>query len=76
MQPDSNSFVRIEMNESDYLILKDSGVFDGITHELKEVKIKDDFFKDDPVYKALRKAARKTYTEMQEYEYKKRNNIP
>lgn len=76
MQPDNNSYVRIEMKESDYLILKDSGVFEGIDHELKEVKIKDDFFKDDPVYKAYRKSARKAYTELQEYEYKKRNNIP
>lgn len=76
MEPDSNSYVRIELKESDYLILKDSGAFYGIDHELKDVKIKDDFFKDDPVHKAHKKAARKADTELQEYEYKKRNNIP
>ena len=72
MNPDS--YVRIELKESDYHLLLDSGVFEGIEHELKEVKIKDDYFKDDPVHKAYRDKSNKAYKDLQQYEFKKRNN--
>ena len=43
------------------------------TYEVKEVKVKDDFFKDDTVHYQLQSASIKAYKALKEYEFKKRN---
>lgn len=45
-------------------------------HEVKKVVVKDNTFRDDPVHKELKSVADKAYRKLQEFEFKKRNNIP
>lgn len=42
-------------------------------YTIKEVKIEDDFFKEDATHKELRSQANKAYKKLKEYEFKKRN---
>lgn len=42
-------------------------------YEVKEVTVKDDFFKDDMVHKELTKQSLITYKRLKEYEFKKRH---
>lgn len=45
----------------------------GEDYVIKEVKITDEFFKDDETYKTLKSEASKAYKKLKEYEYNKRN---
>lgn len=42
-------------------------------YTIKEVKIEDDFFKEDATHKELRSQANKAYKKLKEYEFLKRN---
>jgi hypothetical protein len=46
-----------------------------VDFKLKEVKVKDDFFKDDPIHSELKKDSLKAYKQLMEYEFKHRHNI-
>lgn len=45
----------------------------NIDYTIKEVKIVDDFFKDDPTYQTLKSESNKAYKRLKEYEFKERN---
>lgn len=44
-------------------------------YEVKRVKVIDDIFKNDERYKLLKREADKAYDKLDEYMFKKRNNI-
>jgi hypothetical protein len=44
-----------------------------VDYTLKTVEIKDDFFKDDPTHKELKKASNESYKKLKLYEFNKRN---
>ena len=46
-----------------------------IDYKLKEVKVKDDYFANDPTYNELKKASIRSYKALQKYAFEKRNNI-
>ncbi len=45
----------------------------NVDYTIKEVKIEDDFFKEDATHKELRSQANKAYKKLKEYEFNKRN---
>ena len=61
----------ITIPKADYDLLNDSGLLPD--HKLKEIYVKDNMFDNDEIHKVLKKAARKAYTALREYEFKKRN---
>jgi dihydrofolate reductase len=67
--------VKIEIDKKDFETLIDSGVLDSIPHTIIEVKVNDNFFDNDLIYKNLQKKSLKAYKEFQEYQFKKRHNI-
>lgn len=42
-------------------------------YTIKEVKIEDDFFKEDATHKELKSQVNKAYKKLKEYEFKTRN---
>jgi hypothetical protein len=46
-----------------------------IDYKLKEVKVKDNFFDNDPMHSELKKASLRAYKQLMEYEFKHRHNI-
>ena len=44
-------------------------------YKVKRVRVVDDIFKDDERYKLLKREADKAYGKLDEYMFKKRNNI-
>ena len=46
-----------------------------IDYTIKDVKIKDDMFKDDESHTTLKKAAVKSYKALNDYEFNKRHKI-
>ena len=57
-------------------ILKANYLRVGVDYNIKTIKVKDDFFKNDERYAMLKKIADKAYKELEEYQFKKRHNIP
>ena len=47
----------------------------GVDFKLKEIKVKDDLFKDDEMDKSLGRLIHKAIEKRDEYRFKKRNNI-
>ena len=45
----------------------------NVDYTIKEVKIEDDFFKDDPTYHTLKKQSNEAYKNLKEYEFKQRH---
>lgn len=67
------NFVKLEIEESRFRQLMDKG--DMFPRDLKEVKINDDFLKDDEVYQELKKTSNKAYKDVVTYRFNKLNNI-
>jgi hypothetical protein len=67
------NLVKLEITESLFVDLLKLGALKP--SDLKEVKINDDFLKDDEVYQSLKKASRKSYKEVVTYRFNKLNNI-
>ncbi len=65
--------VKIEITESKWKELLNTNILN--TSELKEIKINDDFLKDDETYQILKKASNKAYKDMVTYRFNKLNNI-
>lgn len=53
---------------------KELGLLTG-QYTIKSVRVVDDMFKDDEVYKELKSKADKAYKQLEEYQFKKRHNI-
>lgn len=68
------NLVRLEILESRWNELLNAGALPASA--LKEVKINDEFLKDDEVYQSLKKASNKAYKEVVTYRFNKLNNIP
>lgn len=45
-------------------------------HQVKEVKIVDDYFANDERHHLFKAAADKAYKALEDYKFKKRNNMP
>lgn len=65
--------ITIIISRSTYDLLVDNDLIPE--HKVKEVYVKDDFFKDDQGHKELIKRLVKSKEALKEYEFKKRNNI-
>jgi hypothetical protein len=65
--------VKIEIDKELFNELVKQGIL--TVDSLKEVVIKDDFFKDDETHKELIKASHKAYKDLKIYEFNKRHNI-
>lgn len=65
--------VKLEIAENDFQLLLNSGVFTGMDYKIKEIEIKDDFFKDDVIHSELKKKSTEAYKQMKVYEFNKRN---
>lgn len=61
--------IELERNEYNRFFLL------NIPHKVKDVKVKDDFFKEDKMYSELKKRADNAYKELEDYKFKKRHNI-
>ena len=72
----STEYVVIEMEKFKWDALRNYHQFvNEIDFKLKEVKVKDDFFKDEELDKAYKKKSIKAYKDWQEYRFTKRHNI-
>jgi hypothetical protein len=68
--------VVIEMEKFKWDAIRyDYQLVNDIDFRLKEVKIKDDYFANDPTYNELKKASIRSYKALQKYAFEKRNNI-
>lgn len=66
-------FIVVKLLKDEFETLLNS---DAITyHEIKDVKVVDELFKDDERHRALKKEAVKAFKAVEEYEFKKRNGI-
>lgn len=66
--------VIVEIPKSLLEIIKfDYNLQANVDYTVKDVVLKDDFFKDDEKHKALKKASIKAYKELKNYEFEKRN---
>jgi hypothetical protein len=69
-------FITVEIESYKWEALKNECFLENeIDYKVKIVKIKDDFFKDDDIYKVLKSRADKAYKELEEYQFKKRHKI-
>lgn len=66
-------FVTVKVLKEEFETALNSNVFSF--HEIKDIKVVDDLFKDDEIHKALKKASVKAFKAVEEYEFKKRHNI-
>jgi len=46
-----------------------------VDYKLKSVKVQDDMFINDPIWREMKVKADKQYKQLQDYEFKKRHNI-
>jgi hypothetical protein len=65
--------VKLEIPESRWNELLNAGALNPSA--LKEVKINDDFLKDDEVYQSLKRTSNKAYKDVVTYRFNKLNNI-
>lgn len=47
----------------------------NVDYTIKEVKIEDDYFKDDPVWHTMRKESNDLYKRLKKYEWDQRQKI-
>lgn len=66
--------VKLEIPEHEWNYLLSQNILQPSA--LKEVKIDDEFLKDDEAYQSLKKASNKAYKEVVTYRFNKLNNIP
>jgi hypothetical protein len=69
--------VLIKIDQEKFNRMFADGVFTKYeaTHEIKEVIINDDFFKDDVTHSELNRVSVKAYKDLKIYEFNKRHNI-
>lgn len=46
-----------------------------VDYKLKSVRVRDDMFVNDPIWREMKVKADKQYKQLQDYEFKKRHNI-
>ncbi len=67
------NLVKLEIPETQFNELLKQGVL--LPSALKEVKINDEFLKDDESYQLLKKQSNKAYKDVVTYRFNKLNNI-